>query len=249
MEEMIGKNEEFDKFLKEQGKVVMYGTGQALEEQMTNSTYKYDKFNRDIIDKVLEEMNNTEVNKDYKKWEDWYNMQTPEVRKSMDEALKDQISKQYPDKTLTDLVKEVVESTKDNKELSNAPEFVEQYQKYVEEKYPDYKDNQEKIAKLQIGPLEQGETIEERRINNLQKVGVNPYKPHNIIIFSGVKTHKSVWRAMRRGHLSVNGDAFPKKPFNNRANKSSRKGVHSKGLNKAKMNIYGEYRKVAERGL
>ena len=126
-------------------------------------------------------------------------------------------------------------------------EFVEKYNQKVEELYPDYKENQEKQAQVQIGPLEKGETIEERRINNLQKVGVNPYLPHVIIHFDGARKHKSVWRAMRRGHVSVNGEAFPNRPFNNRPNTSTRTGIHSRVENEMKRNIYGEYRKVAER--
>ena len=127
-------------------------------------------------------------------------------------------------------------------------QFNEEFQKYVSEKHPDYKENLDKqVTELNIDPLQQGESLEERRINNLQKVGVNPYKPHVIIHFSGVSKYKSIWRAMRRGHVSVNGEEFPKKPFNNRANTSSRPGIHSRVENQMKINIYGEYRKVAER--
>lgn len=139
----------------------------------------------------------------------------------------------------------------DNREIIGGQElvnqFAETFQKQVEQKFPDFKENQEQPTEVKIGPLEQGETIEERRINNLQKVGVNPYKPHIIIHFSAVHKHKSIWRAMRRGHVSVNGEEFPKKPFNNRANTSSRPGTHSRVVNQMKINIYGEYRKVAER--
>jgi len=127
-------------------------------------------------------------------------------------------------------------------------QFNEDYQKYVSEKHPDYKENLEKqVTELNIDPLQKGESIEERRINNLQKVGVNPYAPHVIIHFSGVSKHKSVWRAMRRGHVSVNGELFPNKPFNNRANSSERVGIHSRTVNEAKKNIYNEYRKIADR--
>ncbi len=140
----------------------------------------------------------------------------------------------------------------DNREIIGGQElvnqFAEAFQKQVEQKFPDFKENQEQPTEVKIGPLEQGETIEERRINNLQKVGVNPYKPHVIIHFSAVHKHKSIWRAMRRGHVSVNGEEFPKKPFNNRANTSSRPGIHSRVENQMKINIYGEYRKIAERG-
>ena len=125
--------------------------------------------------------------------------------------------------------------------------FNKVFQEVVEAKYPDYKENQEQPTEVKIGPLEQGKTIEERRINNLQKVGVNPYKPHVIIHFGAVKKHKSVWRAMRRGHVSVNGEEFPNRPFNNRPNTSQRTGIHSRTVNEAKKNFYNEYRKIAAR--
>lgn len=80
--------------------------------------------------------------------------------------------------------------------------------------------------------------IEDARINHLQKQGINPYGPHKLFAFDGVKKHKSIWRAMRRGHTSVNGEEFPNRPFNNRKNKK---------INEIKKNVYGELRKVAAR--
>lgn len=112
-------------------------------------------------------------------------------------------------------------------------------QELVENKYPDYKENQGKQAtELNIQPLQEGENIETRRINNLQKSGINPYKPHKIILFEGVKKHKSVWRAMRRGHVSVIGEVFPNRPFTNKKNAK---------VNEIKKQIYGEYKKIASR--
>ena len=34
--------------------------------------------------------------------------------------------------------------------------------------------------------------------------------------FSGIRMFKSIRRAIRRGHVSVFGDIYPKRPFNNR---------------------------------
>lgn len=34
--------------------------------------------------------------------------------------------------------------------------------------------------------------------------------------FSGVRMFKSIRRAIRRGHVSIFGDIYPKRPFNNR---------------------------------
>lgn len=65
---------------------------------------------------------------------------------------------------------------------------------------------------------------------------------------SGLKTFiatsqfKSVFRAIKRGHVMPNGMPIPRRPFNNRANTSSRKGVHSRVTNEVKKEIYGQIR-------
>lgn len=56
--------------------------------------------------------------------------------------------------------------------------------------------------------------------------------------FEGVHRFKSVRRAMRRGHVTTEGIIMPKRPFNNRANTSKRKGVHSRSTNELKVKIY-----------
>ena len=55
---------------------------------------------------------------------------------------------------------------------------------------------------------------------------------------------RSLRRAMRRGLISVNGWAVPKRPFNNRANTSSRKGIHSRSVNQEKREIYGRLKEI-----
>ena len=58
-------------------------------------------------------------------------------------------------------------------------------------------------------------------------------------IFEAVSKYKSVARAMRRGDITKYGTLVPKRPFNNRANTSNRKGVHSRVMNEYKKSIYG----------
>ncbi len=58
--------------------------------------------------------------------------------------------------------------------------------------------------------------------------------------FEGVHRFKSVRRAMRRGHVTAEGIIMPKRPFNNRANTSNRKEVHSRSTNELKVKIYGQ---------
>lgn len=65
--------------------------------------------------------------------------------------------------------------------------------------------------------------------------------------YIGVSKYKSVWRAMRRGHLTVDGYIIPKRPFSNGGNRSSRKGVHSKEMNEFKKSIYVHIKRLENR--
>ena len=58
--------------------------------------------------------------------------------------------------------------------------------------------------------------------------------------YEAVSKFKSVRRAIKRGHVSLDGIIFPKRPFNNRANTSRRKGHHSRVMNEVKKSIYGQ---------
>ena len=48
--------------------------------------------------------------------------------------------------------------------------------------------------------------------------------------FEAVKRFRSIRRAIRRGHISIFGDIYPNRPFNNRATK----------FNEQRKRIYGE---------
>lgn len=65
--------------------------------------------------------------------------------------------------------------------------------------------------------------------------------------YEAVSKFKSVRRAIRRGHVSLDGIIFPKRPFNNKANTCKRKGHHSRTINERKKMIYEQlkYRKSA----
>lgn len=56
--------------------------------------------------------------------------------------------------------------------------------------------------------------------------------------YEAVSKFKSVRRAIRRGHVSLDGIIFPKRPFNNRANTCKRKGHCSRTINDRKKMIY-----------
>lgn len=60
--------------------------------------------------------------------------------------------------------------------------------------------------------------------------------------FESVSKFKSVNRAIKRGHVTSNGLIAPKRPFNNRANTSKRRYVHSRSTNELKKEIYGQFK-------
>ena len=69
----------------------------------------------------------------------------------------------------------------------------------------------------------------------------------HLITYDGVHRFKSVRRAMRRGHMTSEGIVMPRRPFNNRANTSKRKGVHSRSTNELKKKIYGQLKQYQRR--
>lgn len=69
----------------------------------------------------------------------------------------------------------------------------------------------------------------------------------HLITYDGVHKFKSIRRAIRRGHVTTKGIIIPRRPFNNRANTSKRKGVHSRGTNELKKKIYGQLKQYQRR--
>lgn len=63
----------------------------------------------------------------------------------------------------------------------------------------------------------------------------------NLVTFEGIGKFKSIFRAIKRGHVTMGGVVAPKRPFNNRANTSKRKGVHNRVFNQLKRNIYDRF--------
>lgn len=60
----------------------------------------------------------------------------------------------------------------------------------------------------------------------------------NLRDYRAVGKFKSIRRAIRRGLVSPSGTICPKRPFNNGANTSRRKGHHSRVMNEVKKSIY-----------
>ena len=51
--------------------------------------------------------------------------------------------------------------------------------------------------------------------------------------FSGVKKFKSIRRAIRRGHVSIYGQVYPKRPFKNTKNNRYKRGIYGQLKHKA----------------
>ena len=69
----------------------------------------------------------------------------------------------------------------------------------------------------------------------------------HLITYDGVHRFKSIRRAVRRGHVTTEGIIMPRRPFNNKANTSKRKGVHSRNNNELKKKIYGQFKQYQRR--
>lgn len=69
----------------------------------------------------------------------------------------------------------------------------------------------------------------------------------HLITYDVVHRFKSIRRAIRRGHVTAEGIVMPRRPFNNRANTSKRKGVHSRSTNELKKKIYGQLKQYQRR--
>lgn len=69
----------------------------------------------------------------------------------------------------------------------------------------------------------------------------------HLITYDGVRRFKSIRRAIRRGNMTTEGIAIPKRPFNNKANTSKRRGVHSRSTNELKKKIYGQLKQYQRR--
>lgn len=72
------------------------------------------------------------------------------------------------------------------------------------------------------------------KVRLLEEMGEKPEKVHPLREFSAVSRYKSVFRAIRRGHVSVDGQKFPDRPFNNRKDRK---------LQSKKKLIYNDYKR------
>lgn len=72
------------------------------------------------------------------------------------------------------------------------------------------------------------------KVRLLEIMGKDPNGVHPLRDYNAVSRYKSVFRAIRRGHVSVDGQKFPDRPFNNRKNRK---------LQNKKKSIYNDYKR------
>lgn len=84
-----------------------------------------------------------------------------------------------------------------------------------EERFPQGEQQKERIKP--ISEEEFRKQIHEAAIANYNKV-IEDFEKGILHLrdYSGVRKFKSIRRAIRRGHVSIYGDVYPKRPFNNK---------------------------------
>lgn len=65
----------------------------------------------------------------------------------------------------------------------------------------------------------------------------------HLLTYEGVKRFRSIRRAIRRGHVSIEGIVYPRRPFHNKANTCKRKGHHSRVMNERKKMVYEQLKR------
>lgn len=66
----------------------------------------------------------------------------------------------------------------------------------------------------------------------LEETRIDPYKQFekgilSLVNYQGVKRFKSIRRAIRRGHVSIYGEIYPKRPFKNTKNNKLKRSIYA----------------------
>lgn len=96
---------------------------------------------------------------------------------------------------------------------------------------------EEKIIQQELMPEKEfEEKIHDVALNNRKQL-FNDFTNGilHLVDYGGVRKYKSVRRAIKRGNVSIFGDLYPNKPFNNR--KRNKKG----DITNQRRKIYGQY--------
>lgn len=104
-------------------------------------------------------------------------------------------------------------------------------------------EEQKLVERTLMNEQEFKDYIEEYKENNKNKI--NNFYENGILYlntYEAVSKFKSIRRAIRRGHVSIEGIIYPKRPFSNKANTCRRKGKHSRTTNEIKKAIYEQFK-------
>lgn len=78
------------------------------------------------------------------------------------------------------------------------------------------------------------ELISEKKVKKYNNDEIIPLYLKNFI---AIGKHRSIRRAIKRGHITYEGIIMPSRPFNNKKD-SYKRGKHSRALNEEKKKIY-----------
>lgn len=90
-------------------------------------------------------------------------------------------------------------------------------------------EEQKLVERPLMGEEEFKEYLKDNRVDSIKDFYENNIL--HLITYEAVKRFKSVRKAIRKGHVSINGIIYPKRPFNNAKHKKS-------SLNDEKKKIY-----------
>ena len=103
----------------------------------------------------------------------------------------------------------------------------------------------EEKEKLENVPTVQEEKRELTEEEKKQWINFLKVRKENLLRLVATGKVRSINRAMKRDRILPNGVLKWSRPFNNRANTSSRKGVHSRVSNEEKKVLYGNFKRKA----
>ena len=103
----------------------------------------------------------------------------------------------------------------------------------------------EEKEKLEGVPTVQEDKKELTEEEKQQWIGFLKTRWNNLLRLVASGKVRSINRAMKRGRILPNGVLKWSRPFNNRANTSNRKGVHSRVSNEERRRLYDSFNRIS----
>ena len=111
----------------------------------------------------------------------------------------------------------------------------------------DKKELEEKRKELEAQEAEQKEQKELTQKEKEAWINFLKVRRANLLRLVASRRVKSVNRAIKRNRVTPQGELGAGRPFNNRANTSNRKGIHSRVYNEYKKRLYEQFKRVAKK--